>query len=933
MKLVARIRAVLLGTLLLLGAAVGLGAQEPAGGDVAGIVTAPGTDSPIVGALVTVEGTPLRALSGTDGRFRLQGVPAGPQYLRVEMLGYAVVRLPINVSAGTVLERDVELAVSALQLDGVTITADPVGRARGELGTATVIDRAAIEFRTATSLTGLLDLVPGVPIQPPGIDGVQQIALRSVPGAGLGADALGPGTGDLASAGTLIVLDGVPLSNNANLQSLGPRGELPVPSSAGGGIDLRRIPAALIDRVEVIRGVPSARYGDLTQGAIIVDTRAGAVLPEAFLRRDEHTTQVGFGAGAEVGQSHTVTGFADLTRTLLAPGQREDHSTRLAAQLSHRHQLGSSGQTTLDSRVELFRLERDLPEIAELNLGSASASHEAGIRVSERFRVQREDGIRWEVAASLDRQSQHSFRRQESQRSALPFTDRLTDGRSIGRFIGGPYLAELEIDGTPWFHFGRVEHARPLRWLGAEHDLQLGVEWRREWNTGEGYQFDMEFPPQVTFNGVEGFDRPRRFADLPAVAGSALYADNRMMWHLGAARYLSVQLGARMDVLHELGGWTAGVRDLAIQPRLNVEFAPSDALRIRGGWGTTAKLPTLANLAPQMQYHDIVNVNWFADDPAERLAVVTTTTLDPGNADLGIARGSKAEVGIDATLGGGGSGLSVVIFDDRIRDGVGLRRDPRHLLRERFQLADSAIGTGRPPELIQPAFETELIPILLLRPHNMVEMRSRGVEATVVLPEIRPLRMRIDIQGAWIRSEVRSDGLEVVQSRFEAFQLEPGIPRTPYWTTSESRGDRLLMNYRLAYQESAIGLAVTAAVQHMARESRQRIAGSDSISFAGYITREGEVVPVAPSERGRPEYADLQSARNVNTERRHTVPDWLLSLQVAKTLPHNGRVSFFAFNLLDRLGRVASSTTTAGRSHPPIRFGLEVTLVPGAWFR
>lgn len=910
-----------------------LDAQQPTGGVVTGQVTTVESGQPVVGALVSIEGSPLRVLSGVDGHYRIAHVPAGPQSLRVEMLGYAVVRLPINAAPGSVLERNVELAVSALQVDGVTITADPVGRARGELGTATVIDRAAIQFRTATSLAGILELVPGVPVQPPGIDGIQQIALRSVPTAGLGADALGAGADNLASAGTLIVLDGVPMSNNANLQSLGPRGELPVPSSAGGGVDLRRIPAATLDRVEVIRGIPSARYGDLTQGAIVVDTRAGVVLPEAFVRRDQHTTQFGFGAGTPVGRSHILTGFADLTRTLLAPGQREDHSTRAAAQLSHRLLIEGSEQTTLDSRLEYFQLERDVPEIAELALGASSSSRDTGLRLSSRFRTASDDGNSWEIATSIDRQWQRASRSQQRQRSALPFTDRLTEGRAIGRFIGGPYIAELAIEGDPWFHFGRVEHARRLNLLGAQHDLHLGLEWRREWNTGNGYLFDMEFPPQVTFNGVEGFDRPRRFSDLPALATSALYADNRMAWHLGAARYLSLQAGMRMDVLHEPGGWTTGVRDIAIQPRLNVEFSPSSALRLRAGWGTTAKLPTMADLAPGLQYHDIVNVNWFTDDPAERLAVVTTTILDPTNPDLGISRGSKAEFGVELSLGPTGSGLSVVAFDDRIHDGIGLRLNPVHLVREHFQLRDSTIGTGRPPEILEPAFAVDSVPVLLLRPHNMIDVRTYGVEATLALPEVRALRSKVDIQGAWIRSEVRSEGMEVVQSRFETFQLEPTIPRTPYWQPSERFGDRLILNYRIAYQEPAIGLAITASVQHTAHESTRRAADIDSLSFSGYITRGGEVVPVAASERGRAEYHDLQLPRNVNTERRHTIPDWLLSLQVAKTLPHDGRISFFAFNLLDRLGRVASTTTSIGRSHPPMRFGLELTVVLGAWFR
>jgi outer membrane receptor protein involved in Fe transport len=909
-----------------------LTAQVPPPPVVTGQVVVQETGAPLAGALVSLEGTRFAALTGSEGRFRLEGVPPGPQVLRVSMLGYATARIPLTVAPGAVLQQDVRMAVSALQVEGVLITADPVGRARGELGTATVIDRAAIQYQTATSLAGILELVPGVPIRPPGIDGVQQISLRTVPTAGLGPDAPGPGTGDLASAGTLIVLDGVPLSNNANLQTLGPRGELPVPSSAGGGIDLRRIPAAMLDRVEVIRGVPSARFGDLSQGAIIVDTRAGVVEPELLLRRDEQTSQVGFGAGMELGSAQTATAFVDITRTLLAPGQREDHAVRTATQLSHRIVMGGSGRATLDSRVEVFRLIRDVPEIEELNLGASSSSRDSGLRISERFRIESDGGARWEVTASLDRQWQRSFRKQERQRSALPFTDRLDDGRSVGRFIGGPYLAQVQVDGDPWFAFGRVEHARPFQRFGADHELHAGLEVRREWNSGEGYQFDMEFPPQVTFNGVQGFDRPRRFADLPAMATTTLYLDDRMTWRAAGGRHVSLQAGLRVDMLHENGTWFAGVRDLAAQPRINLELAPSEGIRVRAGWGATAKLPSVGQLSPAPQFHDIVNVNWFTTDPAERLAVLTTTVLDASNPELAMARGYKSEVGLEMGLGRRG-GLSVLAFDDRIEGGIGLRRDPTHLVRDLFQLSDSTFGTGRPPEIVEPPFRSELIPLLLLRPDNMVDLRTWGIEATLALPEVRALRTRFDLQAAWIRTETRATGIEVIGSQFEFFQLNAERERTPYWNRSESTGGRLLLNYRMVYQEPAVGLAVTAAVQHSAREHVQRFADTDSLSFQGYVTRSGELVPVPVSARSQPEFADLRMERNVITERRTTMPDWLLSVQVAKTLPRDGRLAFFAFNLLDRVGRESSGPTTVARSHPPMRFGLELTLVPGAFLR
>ena len=198
--------------------------------------------------------------------------------------------------------------------------------------------------------------------------------------------------------------------------------------------------------------------------------------------------------------------------------------------------------------------------------------------------------------------------------------------------------------------YGRFELEGERHWLDVPNNLVLGFELRREWNSGPGVQFDIEFPPQATFNGVNGWDRPRANDEIPAMASSALYLDDRVQVQLGRT-WLTAQAGVRLDLLHEGGSMFSAMRDAMVQPRLSVELAPLSWLRFRGGWGRTAKLPPQALLYPAPQYYDIVNVNYFANDPVERLAVLTTNILDPANPDLGFSRGTKAEVGFELGLG------------------------------------------------------------------------------------------------------------------------------------------------------------------------------------------------------------------------------------------------------------------------------------------
>lgn len=933
---------------LSLGRAVPALAQDAFAG-VTGTVRDAATHAPVPSALVFVEGTPtLRATTDSAGVYRLARVPPGPQTLRVQRIGYAPGRVALVVpGAGTVVTRDLELAVSALRMQRVIVTADPVGRARGELGTASVIDRDAIVNQTASSVAGLLELVPGTPLAPPGLDGVQQTSLRSVPTSQDFTDP-NPSASRLAAFGTPIILDGVPLSNNANLQSLGPRGEFILATSAGGGTDLRRLPASTVERLEVVRGIPSARYGDLTQGVIVVDTRAGAVRPLSTARFDARTAEASALGGWDLfGGRQVLSGNVDVARTRLAPGLREDAVTRLALQVAHRASLGTAGgvagvsddtaaatpRLVLDTRLDAYRLYQNSPEQPTVDPGRASWTRDYGGRLSERARLQLGHRTQLTVNGALDRTTQDAFSQVQTVRGALPFTDLLTEGRSTGHFIGGPYLAAVRVQGVPWLAYGRVESETPLARFGFDQALRAGAELRREWNAGPGYQFDVEFPPQTTFNGVQGFDRPRRYDAVPPIAASAFYLDDRLVRPFGGAGLFGggsfeMQAGLRADLLHR-GGSFGGVRDAVLQPRLNVQLAPAPWVRLRGGWGRTAKLPSLADLYPAPQFFDVVNVNWYTPNPAERLAVLTTAIRDPTNADLGFSVATKQEVGIELTPGWRDAVLALTAFRDRTAGAVGIHPVPGFLLREHYQLSDSTLGTGRPPSIIEPASSVDTVPYLLQQPANNLALRNRGLEATLVLPELSRVRTRLEVQGAMTWSRLEQRDLDFGRA-FSSFQVDQRIARSPYWDAITRTGQRGIVTYRVIHHQPELGLVVTAIVQQNLRETHRDAGSTDSLAYAGYITRAGVLVPVPAGQRANPEFADLRREPRAGIFLQGAGPpnDWLMSLQVSKTIPLDGRLSFYAFNVLDRLGRFPTGLNQ-GRQYLPIRFGLEVSLPLG----
>jgi hypothetical protein len=911
--------------------------QSQGGASISGSVRDASSSQPLVGVRITLEGTRSAALTDSAGQFHIRQAPAGPQVVRAQRIGYAPSRIDIVVPTQGSVTRDILMARHALELKGVEVVADPTSRVRGELGTASVIEQEAIKNQMAASVAGVLELLPGIPLQAPGLDNVQQISLRSVPISPGDPGSTNRSAENLAAFGTLVILDGVPLSNNANLQSVGTRSDLSFSSSAGGGIDLRKIPASTLERIEVIRGVPSARYGDLTQGAVIIDTRAGVVDPAIALRFDARTTEMSFVGGTRLGAHQTATLTTDLARTRVPTGTRNDQATRLSTQLAHRAFFGRTSQSdptasdassdsrlVLDTRVDLNRLIDNRPEQSSLP-GLESRARDVGARISERARLIIGANSRFEFTGAFERGQQNSFARGNQLRAATPVTNRVTPGRAIGGYIGGVYNARVDVEGEPMVIYTRNEFSSRRDALGWSHELRLGSELRRESNNGKGFQFDITHPSGSTFNGVRGFDRPRSFSSVPAVSSSAFYLDDKMSRDLGNGVLLNVQAGFRADLLHRGTTWISAVRDGVIQPRLNAELAPTSWLRLRAGAGRLAKMPSIGDLFPAPDYFDVINVNFFANEPSERLAVLTTSVFDPTNPDLGYSIADKAEAGFEIRLGSSGANLGMVGFRDRIKNAVGIRQEPTFILREHFALTNTVPGTGKPPVIVEPASSSDSVPILIERPANNLTETSSGFEMTVSLPEISALRTRFVFQGALVRSRVEKDGIEFASS-FADFQISENQKRSPYYNGITRTGERMLLTTRIIHHQPAVGLVLTGTVQHTLRNVQRNIGGTDTLAFVGYITRGGSLVPVADADKTRPENFDIRiPRRGILSEPSRSAPDWIFSFQLAKTLPLDGRLSFYAFNAFDRIGSYGGFRTIP-QFYQSTRFGLEVTL-------
>ncbi len=291
------------------------------------------------------------------------------------------------------------------------------------------------------------------------------------------------------------------------------------------------------------------------------------------------------------------------------------------------------------------------------------------------------------------------------------------------------------------------------------HNMLVGTEFTSSGNNGEGRIFNPERPP------VGLGTRPRPFYDIPALNQFSLFAEDKIVALLGSTQ-LDVMAGVRMDNIQPRGFFnTAG--SISVDPRINIRYQLLHAknnkifkdLSLRFGYGLTTKSPTLVHLYPDKDYNDIVSFNYYP----ELIVATTSVVQDTRNPDLKPAHSTKTEAGIDFTIGKvqarftafsekheGGFVTDNILFPQFFRDydvlAAGYK--PYYVPGDGIWYTDKT--TGQPVEL---GYEEDVRFAGYSRYMNGNVRIKEGIEYSLDLGKIEPLRTSVNISGAYFRTE------------------------------------------------------------------------------------------------------------------------------------------------------------------------------------
>lgn len=612
---------------------------------IAGWVYDADTGKPIEFASILVTESGQWAISDEKGEFKMKNVPKGKSTLTVQCMGYKKRSFPMELTSD-INDMRLRLKPENLKLDDVTVVAK---RKQDEATTSYTIDRQTLDQQHLLNVSDIATLLPGGRTINPSLMNDNRMALRS--------SSQEKGN---ASFGTAIEIDGMRLDNNAM-------------TNETMGVSTRTLSASNIESIEIVTGIPSVEYGDLSNGIVKVNTRKGKSPFIVEGKLNQHTRQLavnkGFDLGRHLGVLNTsfehARSFSDAASPHTAY-QRNVLSLHymnvyMREQMPLTLNLGLAANVGgYNSEADPDELKDDYSKVRDNNVRTHFDLHWL-LNKSWLTNLQLRGSLSWTDHKSED----YSYTSSSSTQPSLHST-------SQGYFISEPNetatnSSPVILSHTGYWYVKQYGDSKPLSWslkLKGEQHMQLtllgkhmrsrlmaGAEYAGSKNLGRGtYYADIHDAPTW---------REYRYDQLPTLHNAAFYAEEKVIVPTARRSSLELTTGLRNDLTIIKGSSYGTVSSWS--PRFNGRYIfwknqyrrTISSLECYAGWGKSVKLPSFQVLYPAPTYTDRLAFASTTDATGRSFyAYYTTPSQARYNPNLRWQYTNQVDVGFETNICG-----------------------------------------------------------------------------------------------------------------------------------------------------------------------------------------------------------------------------------------------------------------------------------------
>ena len=713
----------------------------------------------IVGAVVTQKSSKkVLAITDIDGKCELSSSYEG-NLVVITYVGYKSLTIPLKNHA------IIPLRQNATALGEVVVTA----RASDGPVTSSIIGRDAMTHLQPNSIADLMELLPGGYAKDPNMGEANTITLRETGTMGAYGAITKNNNYSISSLGTQFMVDGVPISTDANLQ-YSPLSDTQSSASSSTvennrnitnrGVDMRSISTDDIESVEVVRGIPSVEYGNLTSGLINIKKIRRAIPLTARFKADGYSKLFSLGKGLQLdGEGNSILnvdlGYMD---SKIDPTDNFENYKRVTGAL--RYTLRGDRKEKIkwqwNSAFDYSGSFDDSKSDPDINYGRVDEykSSYSRLALTNGFNVKmpkswfKELDVNTLVSLQLDRLRQ--TRLVAPQRYGIvPLS--WSDGENEAQAVYAEYTAHYLCDGKPFNAYVKVKGVMGFKTPYTLHTIKVGANWDLAKNFGRGQVYDMHHPLSVS-----GWSsRPRKYSDIPSLQNFSLFAEELMKANVEKCQ-LELMVGLRLNTLLGLerqfdmsGKYYADPRaNLAWHlPKFKLGGKPM-SISLNGGYGITTKMPTLNYLYPDKYYSNFICMAYYdtANPEQDSKFVVHTYVQDPTNYHIKPARNHKWEIRLD--MDWNDNLLSVDYFRESMTSGF--RYSTIYGVYDYKSYDVSQMAAGKDYTTLP--YENKRVLDGYQQSSNGSELVKQGIELAFTSQRIHCLRTRINVTGAWFHT-------------------------------------------------------------------------------------------------------------------------------------------------------------------------------------
>ena len=709
-------------------------------------------------AVISVKDYNIHTVTDINGYFELHAVPRGKFVIQIQCLGYVLLEKELQANQAEVVA-NYYLQKNSYELLEVNVMANVTK------GDKVKIDENAIEYIQPISLDDIMLLLPGSVYQDKNITEFTRNTSRQA-----GEDAN-------TSLGVGYVADGAPISSDgvrsqmvgvmSNTSGRRLDSEVKARTGINQGVDKRYISTDHIASVEFQRGISSARQGNLSSGVVKISSKKGESPLRVRVKSDLKSTLAYIGKGFKISNKlGTIHTGVDYLNSVNDPREAYDKFSRLSAQAYYKNQL-TFGRNKLDIDLKLSetiavnKMQKD--ELANLydetykgDYSRSSALLKANLALKNP--VLQNIELRQSLDYTYDKITRHML---VVNSGPLSTPIAYKQGEHEGIYLPAMYYSDFYIENKPLYLFTQLNlHSRFGVGKSIDLNVDYGFEYKNSKNYGDGAK--MGNPLRPPFPSDNAYMRPRPNYEIPAIAVGAAYLQANAIFSINTLNLMKLSFGGRLTRMYNLPSHYRLNERLISEPRLNFSYLNTRLINdkelkmsLRLGYGHENKLPTLDYLYPETIYRDFFVLNAFTNNVNYQHLITHTELYETANPDLVENRNQKMELGGDVQYGNWS--FSVTAFHEKTTSGFSYSTYHSPLSYQRYSKRVNDEVLNRRYEKSDYMMELYTAFPKLPRATNNRWVKKEGIEYRMVMPQIKALKTRIEVNGAYYKSQYGSN--------------------------------------------------------------------------------------------------------------------------------------------------------------------------------